>query len=166
MKNFAIVFSILMLTSELGPLMSFGSASLPRGCTRQIQDAEHRLTKSKNIQLRYYVNVPANVPQIIEGFSEDGLPARIDGPTLYRFRFHGGWQEYLFFYQTDQVDVLTDTGRSMSFCQGPQIAGVSGWDDGFAQCRRDLRRLVSRYGQRRVKSAIALQFAAVQVQKQ
>ena len=108
-----------------------------------------------SIRLKYLVIVPPSARKDIRWHGTDGERMLVDGPTLYRFHHRGGWDEYLFFFLTDRVDVLTDESDSLSFTAGPLFDGATPRNDGYVQCRQALRRLVIQFGREHARQAIA-----------
>lgn len=113
------------------------------------------------VQLKYRCTVPASVPAHVD-WHHDGQPILVDGPSIYQHHHRDGWGEYLFFFLSDGVDVLTDDSDTLTFVAGPRFVNSKPRNDGYTQCRSQLRTLVKQYGAQRVKAVIENRLEEIQ----
>lgn len=150
-KSFTGAAMLLSLvTMSMAGLVTHRSAPLVDKLVRQ---GDAHLELQVLAQIKYECTVPASVPAHID-WHHDGQPILVNGPDIYRRDYRGGWGEYLFFFLSDQVMVLTDHSNTITFVAGPHLENPSPWNDGYTQCRSQLRTLVKPSGAQRVRAAI------------
>jgi hypothetical protein len=110
--------------------------------------------------VEYSVRVPAGVPDTIRWYPKEGGSGYLDGAGRYRGLHRMGWNVCVYFFLRNGIDVIRespDAGGPISevmFVQGPRVPGFDAQQDGYAECWRQLRREVLRFGKARVTRAI------------
>lgn len=108
-------------------------------------------------EIKTILSYKCKAPVQISNFAHTnkaGHRVLIDAEALYRHYHAGGWSEYLFFFMTRDLNVMTDDSSSISFTSGPHIPNTNPWQDGYSQCREQLRHAVRIYDADNVKQAV------------